>query len=278
LSNKKLLDIGRTLFRKYPFLQPCLTFGKKAFFSKPTFSGWGMKTEREVPWKDEYAGEVFRKAAKDIKKHFRFNDKAMSINSKNVDSLLWRNWIISYAVRHAIEFTTASEYNFVECGVAQGISAFFALREINFNRKSASGYSMHLYDSWGALKKENLLKSELSNVSRYDKLDVKLTKKNLVEFKNFVIYHPGYIPESFNHVPPPPKLIIFLHIDLNSASATLSTLELFYDRLISGGVILFDDYGSTVYMDTKKMVDKYFHDKPGILLKLPTGQAIFYKH
>ena len=233
-SNAKLLNFGRTLFRKYSFLRPCLTFGKNMFFSKPTFSGWGMKTERAVPWEDEYAGEVFRKAAEDIKKHFKFNDKAMSINSKNVDSLLWRHWIISYAVRHAIEFTTASEYNFVECDVAQGMSAFFILREINSNKKTASGYSIHLYDSWGALKKENLLKSELSNVHRYEKLDLELTKKNLVEYKNFVIYHPGYIPESFNDVNPPPKLIIFLHIDLNSASATLSTLKLFYDRLIIG--------------------------------------------
>lgn len=276
-KNKKLVDFGRTLFRKYPFLRPGLAFGKNAFFSKPTFSGWGMRTKNEVPWVDEDNGNVFRKAADDIKKQFQFNIKSMSINSKNVDSLKWRHWIVSYAVRHAIEFTTCDDYNFVECGVAQGMSAFFALREISSHTKTSLQYSMHLYDSWSGMKKESLLESEQYNINRYDDLDLDLTKKNLIEFKDHVIYHPGHIPTSFNNPPKPPKLILYLHIDLNSASVTLSTIEFFYSSLTSGGVILFDDYGSMTYTDTKKLVDKYFHDKSGILLKLPTGQAIFFK-
>jgi len=64
---------------------------------------------------------------------------------------------------------------------------------------------------------------------------------------------------------------------LNAAKYTLDTLEYFFPRITRGGVILFDDYGDTSYSDTKEIVDKFFSNKSGILMKLPTGQAIYYR-
>ena len=55
---------------------------------------------------------------------------------------------------------------------------------------------MHLYDSWDAMKKNLLVKSEFENIGRYESLDIDITKSNLSEFNNDVIYHKGYIPES----------------------------------------------------------------------------------
>ena len=77
-------------------------------------------------------------------------------------------------------------------------------------------------------------------------------------------------------LPESPHSIVYLHIDLNSAKPTLAALNFFYPRLVKGGVILFDDYGWREYKDTKKVVDEFFSSKPGILLKLATGQAIYY--
>jgi len=48
-------------------------------------------------------------------------------------------------------------------------------------------------------------------------------------------------------------------------------------KLVKGGIILFDDYGWAGYEDTKKAIDSYFSEKSGILMKLPTGQAIYYR-
>ncbi len=36
-------------------------------------------------------------------------------------------------------------------------------------------------------------------------------------------------------------------------------------------------WGSNNYLDTKAVVDHFFQDKTGVLLPLPTGQAIFFK-
>jgi hypothetical protein len=42
--------------------------------------------------------------------------------------------------------------------------------------------------------------------------------------------------------------------------------------------VLFDDYGWSGYQDTKVAVDAFFAGKRGVLLPMPTGQAIFFKH
>lgn len=270
-----IINYGRSLNQKYPFLRPYMNLIKKIFFSKPRFSGWGMKTEHELPWIDEYEGEIFRKASQDIKKQFRFNKKVGGYDSKNVDELLWRHYIVSSAVRYSIKFSETDEYNFVECGVGEGFTAFFALREIL--GQNLPKFSMHLYDSWDAMRKDQLLESELINVNKNSELDINITKKNLSEFIDYIIYHQGYIPESL-HSPHAPKSILYLHIDLNSAQPTLSSLQFFYPLLVRGGVILFDDYGWIEYEDTRRKVNAFLHDKSGTLLKLPTGQAIYYHH
>ena len=272
---EKVVDILKPLYYKFPILRPYMAFIHQRFFRQTKFSGYGMKTIHEVPWNDEYDWDVFRKSIKDVK-DFEFTKNAAQVDRNNVDELRWRHWVISYAVRHAIKFADVEKYNFVECGVGDGCSAFFALREICGNKKIKNNFSMHLYDSWMVMREKGLLESELSHVGRYANLSIDKTKKNLSEFKDNVIYHQGYVPESFSITSEPPNSIVYLHIDLNSAGPTIATLDFFLPRLTNGGVILFDDYGWSGYTDTKRAVDKYFYDKPGILMKLPTSQVIYY--
>jgi len=132
---------------------------------------------------------------------------------------------------------------------------------------------MHLYDTWGNLKKEDQERNETANI--YHNLNIYRTKKNLSEFANNLVYHEGYVPDTFSI--DPPEFISYLHIDVSTAQAYISTLEFFYPRLLSGGVIIFDDYGSKSHREAKNMIDDFLHDKPGVLQKLPTRQAIYYK-
>jgi hypothetical protein len=231
---------------------------------KPTFDGWGMTTMHALPWNDMQASNIFFEAARDVKR-FEFV-KLAGINANTVDQLLWRHWIISFSIRYILEFTDEKEINAVECGVAYGLSAFFVLRELQDALKSnkIDQYRMHLYDAWVSTKK-------------YGEISMDLTQRNLKEFAENVAYHKGYVPESFSTPPGPPEKLMFLHIDLNSASATLAALDFYYPKLGQRGVILFDDYGHLKYVDTKKVADGFFADKDGILMPLPTGQAIFFR-
>lgn len=272
----KLLYFGRKISVKYPSLRPFLILGKRLFFSKPRFSGWGMTTQHELPWIDEYDWKDFQKTNQYVKENFQFISNSSEVDLKNIDTLLWRHWIVSYSVRHAIKFSKDGEYNFVECGVGIGITTFFALREVHSHSKIKKIF-MHLYDSWDAMREKDLLNRELSSSGRYSGLDIDITKRNLSEFSDHLIFHRGYIPDSFHVAPESPNSVAYLHIDLNSAKPTKSALEFFYPKISSGGVILFDDYGDRAFVDTKKVIDEFFYDKPGSLLKLPTGQAIYYQ-
>jgi len=272
-QKKDALYYGRKYSAKYPSLRPFFLIIKKIFYSNPTFSGWGMITMHALPWEDEFDWKEFIKTNNEIKRKFNFKG-IPEINSKSMEELLWRNWIVSYSMRHSIKFAKNNENNFVECGVSIGLSAYFLLKEIS--NQNLNDFSMHLYDSWGSMRKENLLEYELSSEGRYSTLDINSTKKNLAEFLDHCIFHQGYIPESFKTEPMSPNSISYLHIDLNSSKSTLAALQFFFPKIVEGGIILFDDYGDRAFIDTKNTIDEFFHNKPGILLKLPTGQAIYY--
>ena len=229
----------------------------------PKFVGWGMETMHELPWNGGIENGTFLEAANDVKS-LDFATKAGFYT--DIDQLLWRHWILSFSIRYVMKFTKERDINLVECGVAYGVSAFFALRELQKkkNKGQIDQFCMHLYDAWVPSKK-------------YGDISEELTKKNLSEFAENVICHKGFIPESLNVFPPPPEELVFLHIDLNSAPASLAAIDFFYPKLCDRGIILFDDYGHAKHIDTKKVADKFFADKNGILMPLPTGQAIFFR-
>ena len=57
-----------------------------------------------------------------------------------------------------------------------------------------------------------------------------------------------------------------------------NVLNFFYNKIEKNGVILIDDYADKNYLDTRKIVDKFFLDKNDILMQFPTGQAIIFKN
>ncbi len=241
------------------------------------FSGWGMTSVHLPPWENHFDAKNFLDAARDIKK-FKFGlVKSTGTDKNSIDGSLWRHWIVSYATKYAIEFASPTKLSFVECGVGEGVSAFFSLRQICNNEKFSELCQMHLYDAWAPMKKDGLLETELNSEGKYSELTINMAKNNLKEFEKSIIYHEGYIPESFKKKPDNPESIIYIHIDLNSAKPTLAALEFFFPKLQDRGIILFDDYGAINYLATRKMIDEFFREKSGILMELPTGQAIYYK-
>lgn len=276
---KNIRDIGKGIYKNNPFIQPFVDAVRNKEPYVPKFSGWGMTTEHEYPWNDQYQGNEFRRASKDVKEEIEFVDKEERgfENKARIDLLLWRHWNISYATKFCLEFADTKEYNFVECGVAEGITSFFILSELESRTDWIDNSTLFLYDSWGKMKPELLVESEKDFEGRYEGLDIQRTKKNLSKFKTKINFNKGYLPESLT-LDNTPSDICFLHIDLNSSKVTHDVLEFFYPSLVKGGVMIFDDYGHQGYEDTKLIIDEFFHLKSGLLQKMPTGQAIYYKN
>jgi O-methyltransferase len=69
-----------------------------------------------------------------------------------------------------------------------------------------------------------------------------------------------------------------VHLDVDVYPITRFCLEFFGPRLVSGGVIVADDYGTTTCEGVKKAVDEFGASNPGFrIFHLLTGQAVVTK-
>jgi hypothetical protein len=273
LNTTRLFRMAKKAAHRVPLLRaPLKAVNRVIKAGDWTFDGWNMRTWHALPWDDAHDWQAFRQAAIDGKR------LVFSVKSENtLDELLWRYWNLAFAVRHAVRATgTAGGHpELVECGSADGHSAFFIAREAT--AVTNGPFSLHLYDAWASMRNDELLPSEARDLGTYSSLSMSRTQANLAEFADQIIYHPGHIPASLDGPPSAPAHVVFLHIDLNSAMPTQAALDRFGPRMPPGAVVVFDDYGWRGYPETKEVVDAWAAERPGTLLKSPTGQALFFQ-
>ena len=237
------------------------------------FNGWGMTTNTFPPWRepaDELAKDFLQAHEKMVQAvvegKFKLSQFDTVKDKKTVlEELMWRHFVVFWSACYARK---ANGTAIVECGVCDGLTVYFALTALG------NKYKAWLYDAWEGMTSGGLLESEKGHLGDYDYLSLDDTKKNLATFD--AIFIKGFIPKSFE-TPDRPAEVAWMHIDLNASLPTTASLNEFFTKVSPGGVILFDDYAGQGFRDTKVAIDKFFSDKKGILLHLPTGQAIFFK-
>lgn len=248
------------------------------------FNGWGLISQRDMPWDSKYENK-YLKNFKKIEKKFlkKIKDRTFNLSQFNsFENSYEKNFYILLGLKYRHYYVYLSTLianrntksnNYVECGVCDGLTIFFN-SQLHINNDNLKVY---LYDSWSKIRNKDFINSQEKNkTDNYSYLDINQTKKNLTEFKKFLIFNKGYIPEIFKNSKNPKK-ICWLHIDLNASKPTSSTLNFFYNRIEKNGVILIDDYADSNYKDTRLVIDKFLIKKNDILFQLPTGQAIILK-
>ena len=63
------------------------------------------------------------------------------------------------------------------------------------------------------------------------------------------------------------KKFKFVHLDVDNYQPYKESLEFFYDKMVPGGIILFDDYDCDCCPGANKAVDEFFSDKPEVIQK-----------
>jgi hypothetical protein len=72
--------------------------------------------------------------------------------------------------------------------------------------------------------------------------------------------------------------VAYLHIDLNNAAGELAALDVLFDRVVSGGIVVMDDYEwAGVYRQQKRQEDPWFAARGYRVFPLPTGQGFLIK-
>lgn len=280
----------KTCFKKKFFYKLVRSLAKKIGFSLVEtktikFNGWGLISQRNLPWNSFYKNKyiknfeiIEKKLLEKLKKkkfnlsQFKSNENSFQKNKDILKGLKYRHYNVYLSTLIANKNTTSNV--FVECGVCDGLTIFFnsQLHEKKLKKQ------VYLYDSWSSVRSKDFIDIKEKSISdSYSYLDLNHTKNNLIDFKNFLIFNKGFIPEIFQKKKNPKK-ICWLHIDLNASRPTYHTLNFFYDRLEKNGIILIDDYADDNYSYTRKVVDKFFKKKKDILWQLSTGQAIIIKY
>ena len=192
-------------------------------------------------------------------------------------SIAWRMHTLVWAARHAMQLPAG---DFVECGVFQGDMSLVVFQAAGL---ASSDRHLHLFDSFEGIDPARAVAGEYGVADRYiEQSNVFYGREGLHEsvVKRFAPYpnvtvRKGFLPEALDgHTP---DRIAWLHIDLNAAKPEVDTLEVLFDRVVPGGMIILDDYGWLVLRAQKDAEDTFFAQRGYSVLELPTGQGLVVK-
>lgn len=162
-----------------------------------------------------------------------------------------------------------------ECGTLYGGSSHIIL---SATEKNPTAH--HIFDSFEGLsapEKEDAVTAVTPYVWKKHDLSVPEARvaHNLAPFESRCHYHKGWIPDRFNDVAH--KKFKLTHIDVDLYQPTLDSLRFFYERTVTGGLLICDDYGFETCPGAKQAFDEFMADKPETIIHLTTGQAVVIK-
>jgi hypothetical protein len=146
-----------------------------------------------------------------------------------------------------------------------------------------TGKSFYLYDTFDGFSPKYSSDADFPDAPQlYDLSDRSYKIPQLYEFvrnrfatKAYVKVIKGVVPDILHALSP--TRIAFLHIDMNSPNAETGALDVLFDRISSGGFVIFDDYGWTVFRKQKHAADQFMAAHGYDILELPTGQGLMIK-
>ena len=173
-----------------------------------------------------------------------------------------------YLLRSLLGLADGLPGDTAECGVYNGASSWFICRHF-----AGSGKTHHGFDSFQGLPEPSAIDG-----GYWRRGDAAATedqaRTTLAGFD--VELHAGWIPERFADVAD--RSFCFVNVDVDLYAPTRDSIEFFYPRMVPGGVMLFDDYGSGFQSPgTAKAIDDFMADKPESVIASPTAQAFIVK-
>lgn len=188
-------------------------------------------------------------------------------------SLGWRLHTLVWAAQNVMHL----EGDFAECGVWKGFSFAFLTKYLDFGKIDKS---LYLYDTYQGIPEE--MNSENRSNAVYEKdiandpdAILKIVQKRFATLPNVEIVQ-GMVPDSFAQACP--EKIALLHLDMNSTASEIAALDALFDRVVPGGMIVFDDYGWTGYSAQRHAENAWMAERGHTILELPTGQGLVIRH
>lgn len=199
---------------------------------------------------------------------FVLDDRFRSIFDRHAEdeidlSIIWRTHILAWAATSCLPL----EGDFVECGTYRGFSARVLYDYVGLAKTDKGLYLYDLFEPRGRDGEGLAMPSHGPQLA--DRV-----RARFQEAPNVRIIA-GKVPASL--ATESPERIAFLHIDMNDAEAERGALEALWDRITTGGMVVFDDYGWLAYRDQKDTIDQFLANRHHQAAELPTGQGLVIK-
>lgn len=176
--------------------------------------------------------------------------------------IMWRTHTLCWAARHAMKL----EGDFVECGCYQGYTARVVADYVDFAK---SGKTYWLYDVFEHDKAMPHHAMPNHSASLHERVKDRFSDLPSVHVIK------GFVPQSFSQGMP--EKVALLHIDMNNVDAEIGALDQLFDRVVAGGLIVFDDYGWLPYRAQMDAESAWLRQRNHMVLELPTGQGLVIK-
>jgi SAM-dependent methyltransferase len=173
------------------------------------------------------------------------------------------------------------EGDFVECGVNRG---FLASAIMDYLDWDSLGKQFYLLDTFRGMderfispedKASGAMERNAQNLaSGFYVQGIEEVRANFSQWKNVSLIE-GSIPETLPQVRA--EKIAYLHLDVNCSVPEITAIRFFWERLVPGAFVLFDDYAFYGYVSEKIAADRFAQEKGIKILSLPTGQGLLVK-
>jgi len=180
----------------------------------------------------------------------------------------WRAYVACWAASKAKDL----EGDFVECGVNRGGLARTVVNYVDFQ---TLGKKFYLLDTFKGLSERYISDEEKKRGIQpggYQECYEEV-KETFKDFNVEIIR--GTVPDTLPQVRA--EKVCYLSIDMNCAAPEVAAAEFFWDKLVSGAVIVLDDYGWTSHHEQKLAFDEFARKRRVQVLALPTGQGLIIK-
>jgi O-methyltransferase len=194
--------------------------------------------------------------------------KGKSTGSWGPVDLQWRAFVACWAADKARHL----EGDFVECGVNRGGLARTVIEYVDFPTLDKKFY---LLDTFCGLVERYVSEAEKERgitPGGYEEC-YDAVKETFAGFNVELIR--GTVPDTLPQVTT--EKVCYLSIDMNCALPELAAAEFFWDKLVSGAVMLLDDYGWDLHTEQHEVFDQFAARKDVLVLSLPTGQGLIVK-
>jgi len=239
-----------------------------AAWGEPCYRADGMSLHlRNMEWISD--PEFVRAYAKGMDSGHKMGRPKGSENDIHIE---WRVHMVLWAAKHAMQ----CDGDFVECGVNTGILSLAVCDYLEFDKHGDRKF--WLFDTFRGIPEDQMSESERphaigANEASYEEC-YELAVRNFAPYPNAILVR-GKVPESFANLDI--QRVAYLSIDMNITKPEVDAMEFFWDKLVKGAPVVFDDYGWAHCAEQYHALNAFARSRGVKIATLPTGQGLLIK-